>query len=139
RREMTESVAITRRATNGSDAEHTPWASGGGLSDADSEVSDSGSTRYDFVQEVGHGGIGVVYRGRDRHLGRDLAVKVLREAYRDKPEARGRFIAEARVGSQLQHPAIVPVYEQGLLDDGRPYFTMKLVEGLTLAALLRDR
>src|SRR5204863_5441259 len=90
-------------------------------------------------QEVGHGGIGVVYRGRDRHLGRDLAVKVLRAAYRDTPEARHRFAAEARVGSRLQHPAIVPVYDQGAFADGRPYFTMKLVEGHTLADLLRDR
>jgi serine/threonine-protein kinase len=81
----------------------------------------------------------VVYRGRDRHLGRELAIKVLRDDYRDRPEARRRFIAEARVGSQLQHPAIVPVYEQGQFADGRPYFTMKLVEGHTLAALLRDR
>jgi serine/threonine protein kinase len=139
RREMTESVASTRRATNGSDAERTTWASGADLSEAESEISDSGSARYELVREVGHGGIGVVFRGRDRHLGRDLAVKVLREVYRDKPEARRRFIAEARVGSQLQHPAIVPVYEQGRLDDGRPYFTMKLVEGHTLAALLRER
>src|SRR5207253_10484558 len=49
------------------------------------------------------------------------------------------FIAEARVGSQLQHPAIVPVYELGRSADGRPFFTMKLVEGHTLAELLRDR
>src|SRR5207253_2727809 len=96
-------------------------------------------SRYELVREVGHGGIGVVFRGRDRHLGRELAVKVLRETYRDQPDAQRRFLAEARVGSQLQHPAIVPVYEQGWFADRRPYFTMRLVEGHTLAALLRER
>jgi tetratricopeptide (TPR) repeat protein len=72
-------------------------------------------------------------------LGRELAVKVLRDDYRDRPDARGRFVAEAKVGSQLQHPAIVPVYELGHFADGRPFITMKLVEGQTLAALLRER
>ncbi len=99
----------------------------------------AGADRYELDREVGQGGIGVVYRARDRHLGRALAVKVLREEYRDDPDARRRFVAEARVGSQLQHPAIVPVYEQGQFADGRPYFTMKLVEGHSLAALLRGR
>src|SRR5262249_36653098 len=50
-----------------------------------------------------------------------------------------RFTEEARVGSRLQHPAIVPVYELGWFDDSRPYLTMKLVEGHTLSALLRNR
>jgi tetratricopeptide (TPR) repeat protein len=106
-------------------------------SDPAGEVS--GSARYDLLNEVGCGGIGVVFRGRDRVLGRDLALKVLREAFRDRPEARRRFLDEARIGSRLQHPAIVPVYEMGSFDDGRPYFAMKLVEGHTLAVLLRGR
>jgi tRNA A-37 threonylcarbamoyl transferase component Bud32 len=98
-----------------------------------------GADRYDLLQEVGHGGIGIVFRGRDRVLGRDLAVKVLREDYRDQPVCRRRFTEEARIGSRLQHPAIVPVYELGWFGDGRPYFTMKLVEGRTFADLLQDR
>src|SRR5262249_8951511 len=52
---------------------------------------------------------------------------------------RRRFVDEARVGSQLQHPAIVPVYELGEFADGSPFLTMKLVEGKTLAALLKER
>ena len=105
----------------------------------DARCQGSGPDRYDLMQEVGHGGIGVVFRGRDRHLGRELAVKVLRENYRDRPDARRRFVEEARVGSRLQHPAIVPVYELGWFDDRRPYFTMKLVQGHTLAVLLQGR
>src|SRR5207237_1039511 len=99
----------------------------------------TGEGRYELLREVGQGGIGVVFRSRDRILGRELAVKVLREAYRDNPDARRRFAAEARVGSRLQHPAIVPVYESGQFGDGRPYLAMKLVEGHTLAELLRRR
>jgi tRNA A-37 threonylcarbamoyl transferase component Bud32 len=137
--EIAQSSVTTRGAADGSDAASTDWSFVVGPRQVEGGVRDTTPGKYDLVQEVGHGGIGVVFRGRDRHLGRDLAVKVLREAYRDSPEARRRFIEEARIGSQLQHPAIVPVYEQGWLEDRRPYFTMKLVEGHTLAALLRER
>jgi tetratricopeptide (TPR) repeat protein len=95
--------------------------------------------RYELLGEVGQGGTGLVFRARDRLLGRELALKVLREAYRDHSDARRRFLREAQVGSQLQHPAIVPVYGLGWFDDRRLYLTMKLVEGHTLAELLRER
>src|SRR5262249_29249169 len=71
--------------------------------------------------------------------GRDLAVKVLLEELRDKPDLVRRFVEEAQITGQLQHPGIAPVYELGALADRRPYFTMKLVKGRTLADLLRDR
>jgi hypothetical protein len=89
--------------------------------------------------ELGRGGIGIVYRVRDPQLGRGLAVKVLRSKYLDDADARTRFVEEAQIGGQLQHPGIVPVHGLGTLPDGRPYFTMKLVRGQTLAALLAQR
>ena len=64
---------------------------------------------------IGHGGMGVVLKGYDADLGRDLAVKVLREQFRDQPEMVRRFIEEAQIGGQLQHPGVVPVYELGSL------------------------
>ena len=139
--EMTSAWDGTTPGPDASGAPPETWPGVGApdLADETAPGAATGSARYELLQEIGQGGIGVVYRGRDRHLGRELAVKVLRRAYRDQPAARRRFIAEARVGSQLQHPAIVPVYEQGWFADRRPYFTMKLVEGHTLAALLRDR
>jgi serine/threonine-protein kinase len=95
--------------------------------------------RYQFLGEIARGGMGAVLRGRDPDLGRDLAVKVLLESHEDKPEMLRRFVEEAQIGGQLQHPGIVPVYELGTFADRRPYFTMKLVRGRTLSSLLAER
>jgi serine/threonine-protein kinase len=98
-----------------------------------------GDGRYEVFGEIAHGGMGAVLRGRDHHLGRDLAIKVLLDRHRDRPDLERRFLAEARVGARLQHPGVVPVYELGRAGDHRPFFTMKLVQGQTLAALLATR
>jgi serine/threonine-protein kinase len=98
-----------------------------------------GADRYQFLGELARGGMGVVLRARDPDLGRDLAVKVLRGELASRPAVVRRFVEEAQVGGQLQHPGCVPVYELGAFADGRPYFTMKLVKGRTLAALLDER
>ena len=95
--------------------------------------------RYQLEREIGKGGIGKVIRGRDVEIGREIALKLLREEYRDSDEARLRFVEEAQIGGQLVHPAIVPVYERGTFPDGRPYFVMKLVRGQTLRDLLKSR
>ena len=78
-------------------------------------------------------------QGRDPDLGRDVALKVLREDLRDKVDMVRRFVEEAQIGGQLQHPGIVPIYELGTFDDRRPFFSMKLVKGDTLAKLLASR
>ena len=88
---------------------------------------------------LGRGGMGVVLKGHDTDLGRDLAVKVLQEQFRDEPEMIRRFVEEAQIGGQLQHPGVVPVYELGSLEDRRPYIAMQLVNGRTLAELLAAR
>ncbi len=95
--------------------------------------------RLRFLGEIARGGMGVVYGVRDDALGRILAVKVLRESHRHDPALVARFVAEARITGQLQHPGVPPVHELGTLDDGRPYFSMKLVKGKTLAEVLTDR
>src|SRR5262249_31814435 len=64
---------------------------------------------YTVLHEVGHGGRGIVYRVSDPELNRPLAVKVLRPELRDEPDAVRRFLEEAQVTGQLQHPGIVPV------------------------------
>ena len=95
--------------------------------------------RVQLLGEIARGGMGVVLKGRDPDLGRDVAVKVLLEAHKANPDLVRRFVEEAQIGGQLQHPGVVPIYELGTFGDGRPYFTMKLVKGQTLAELLSER
>jgi len=100
---------------------------------------DESDSRYRLDGEIARGGMGAILKGRDTDLGRDLAIKVLLEAHKDKPEVVQRFVEEAQIGGQLQHPGIAPVYELGQFADKRPFFSMKLVKGETLSKLLADR
>lgn len=90
--------------------------------------------RYQVLGEIARGGVGVVLKSRDKDLGRDVAIKVLRKEYAERADVVARFVEEAQIGGQLLHPGIVPVYGLGLQPDGRPYFAMKLVKGRTLWA-----
>jgi serine/threonine-protein kinase len=105
--------------------------------DMPASAGDTG--RYQLLGEIARGGMGVVLKGRDVDVGRDVAVKVLLEKHRDNPEMVRRFVEEAQISGQLQHPGIVPVYELGRLFDARLYIAMKLIRGRTLAALLDGR
>lgn len=96
-------------------------------------------SKYQLHGEIARGGMGAVLKGVDIDLGRNLAIKVLLDAHKDNPEVIQRFVEEAQIGGQLQHPGIAPVYELGTFADNRPYFTMKLVNGKTLASSLADR
>ena len=96
-------------------------------------------SRYRIDGEIARGGMGAIFKGRDTDLGRDLAIKVLLDSHKDKPEIIQRFVEEAQIGGQLQHPGIAPIYELGQFPDRRPFFAMKLVKGETLSKLLADR
>jgi len=106
---------------------------------AASRLVPHGRGNYQLLGEIARGGMGVILKGHDTDLGRDVAVKVLDGELAKRPAVVQRFIEEAQIGGQLQHPGIVPVYELGLMADERPYFTMKLVKGRTLAALFAQR
>jgi eukaryotic-like serine/threonine-protein kinase len=101
--------------------------------------SEDRNSRLQVQGEIARGGMGAILKARDADLGRDIAVKVLLEEHKGKPELIQRFVAEAQINGQLQHPGITPVYELGVFSDQRPYFTMKLLKGKTLAALLAAR
>src|SRR6478735_5412027 len=83
---------------------------------------------YRVEAVLGHGGMGVVYRAWHLRLQRPVALKMLLAGAYALPTARERFLREAEAVAALQHPNIVPVYDAGEVD-GRPYFTMELVEG----------
>jgi tetratricopeptide (TPR) repeat protein len=94
--------------------------------------------RYVVRGVIEGGGMGVVLRGHDPVLNREVALKVLRERFRGGEETIRRFEREAQIAGHLQHPAIPPLYELGHAD-GLPFIAMKLIEGETLARLLAQR
>jgi len=94
--------------------------------------------RYRIGAELARGGMGVVYLAEDILFEREIALKVLAPKLIGTPAAT-RFLAEARITGQLQHPGIPPVHEVGTLSDGRPFLAMKLIKGQTLAELLKAR
>ena len=95
--------------------------------------------KFQVQGEIARGGMGAILKGRDVDLGRSLAMKVLLDEHKENPLMVQRFIEEAQIGGQLQHPGVAPVYELGQFEDQRPFFTMKLVKGRTLAAMLSAR
>ncbi len=109
---------------------------GDGLHVTAAAVAPTGTPRYRLGDEIARGGMGVVYRATDTTLGREVAVKVLQERYGAESAVACRFADEARIAGQLQHPAIPPVHDLGILLDGRPFLAMKLIKGHTLSLLL---
>ncbi len=94
--------------------------------------------RYTLSRLHATGGIGRVWLARDASLGRDVALKELRPERAGQPAVWGRFLREAQVTGQLEHPGIVPVYELGRRpDDQAPFYTMRFVRGRTLAEAAR--
>jgi serine/threonine-protein kinase len=92
---------------------------------------------YQLGDLIGRGGMGEVIAAHDTRIGREVAIKRTRKAAPDD-ETTVRFLREARIQARLDHPAIVPVYELGTDDAGRPYFAMKRVSGKTLEERLNE-
>ncbi|MBA3697751.1 MAG: protein kinase [Planctomycetes bacterium] len=92
--------------------------------------------KYADAKEIGRGGMGVILRTTDRMVRRDVAMKVMR--HDTNAVQRARFLEEAQVTGQLEHPNIVPIHEIGVDAKARMYFTMKLVKGRSLLQVLDD-
>jgi serine/threonine-protein kinase len=87
--------------------------------------------QYDVEKEIGRGGMGIVYKGRDKRLKRPVAIKLLPPELAFRSEIRMRFLREAEMAAQLSHPHIVPIYSVDERE-GLVYFVMALVEGENL-------
>lgn len=96
------------------------------------------AARYTRLRELGQGGMGLVELCRDDRIGRDVALKVLLPDRTPNAQARARFLREARIQGQLEHPSIVPVYDLEVDPAGRASFTMKYLRGMTLSQILQD-
>src|SRR5579872_7630263 len=95
-------------------------------------------SHYDILEDLGAGGMGVVYRARDTRLGRDVAIKVLPTDRPLRETARARFQREAMTASSLNHPNIITIYEIGT-EDNTDFIVMELVRGTTLSSMVHKR
>lgn len=128
--QLRESQAETRPAGHSTDGHGNRQSSQAGV-------------RYADFDELGRGGMGVVMKVRDNDLRREVAMKIVRSDRVRAGTEQGRvtlrrFVEEAQITGQLEHPNIVPVHELGADATGRVYFTMKLVKGRPLSLILRD-
>ncbi len=137
-----ESDRVTRTHTGTSDAsaDHEPARRRPAASpDADDRLPAPlqyrDPARYEIVAEHGRGGLGRVFRARDKELGRDVALK---ELLSRGSTTELRFFREALITARLEHPGIVPVHEAGRWPDGTPFYAMKLVAGRPLKALIDE-
>lgn len=93
---------------------------------------------YQILEEIGRGGMGVIYRARQRHSRRIVAVKRILTYHADSQETLVRFRREAEAAARLDHPNILPIYEVGENEDGLPSFSMKFAAGGSLADAAPD-
>ncbi len=93
--------------------------------------------RYAVEKPLAQGGMGAVLLIKDGDFQRPAAMKVMLSRYAKSPEAMERFLAEAQVTAQLEHPNIVPIHDLGIMEDGTVYFTMKFIEGESLGGVVK--
>jgi serine/threonine protein kinase len=97
---------------------------------------------YEILEEIGRGGMGVIYRARQRYSRRFVALKRVLTYHADSHGTLARFRREAEAAASLDHPNILPIHEVGEIEDGLPFFSMKLATGgslRTVASALRGK
>ena len=94
--------------------------------------------KYQILEPLGEGAMGVVYRALDPVLGRTVAIKVMTDALAHDDELRSRFLREAQAAGSLQHPNVITIYDFGEVD-GHPFIAMELVEGTDLERILSEK
>jgi WD40 repeat protein/tRNA A-37 threonylcarbamoyl transferase component Bud32 len=94
---------------------------------------------YDLLDVIGEGGVGVVYAARQASIDRQVAVKMLKPATIDDPAQQRKFLSEAVVTGELEHPGIIPIYDLGCNRDGTLFYSMKRVQGTPWSKVLRKR
>src|SRR5438552_15011316 len=111
------------------------------LSEIDVRDGDWQLGNYQILEEIGRGGMGVIYRARQRHSRRIVALKRVLNYHADSRETLARFRREAEAVASLDHPNVLPIYEVSEGEDGLPFFSMKFAPGgslLDTAPALRD-
>ena len=104
------------------------------ISDLISSANEEG--KYIFAKEIGRGGMGAVFETVDQDIRRKVAMKVMLQTTKEDTATIKRFLEEAQISGQLEHPNIIPVHEIGIDDESKAYFTMKLVRGEDLGFII---
>jgi tRNA A-37 threonylcarbamoyl transferase component Bud32/tetratricopeptide (TPR) repeat protein len=105
---------------------------------ASTKIDESGSSRFRIERQHAEGGLGVVYLAEDMQIGRTVALKEMKPKFAKRQSLQSRFVFEAEINGRLEHPGIVPVYSLEHHEDGRPYYTMRFVEGNSLKDAIRQ-
>ncbi|MCU0722796.1 MAG: bifunctional serine/threonine-protein kinase/formylglycine-generating enzyme family protein [Planctomycetes bacterium] len=124
------------RTTEAETVELAPGQSPRTPAPAERDAFRSTAERYTILEEIGRGGIGAVFNAFDHNLQRHVAMKVMLPQHQGTARIE-RFVREAKLSGQLQHPNIVPVYDYGEFTENRPFFSMRLVRGQSLAEVLK--
>ena len=107
------------------------------LDEVDVRDADWRIGNYQILEEIGRGGMGVIYRARQRHSRRIVALKRILSYHADSRETLARFRREAEAAASLDHPNILPIYEVSESEDGLPFFSMKFAAGGSLVDVAR--
>jgi len=101
------------------------------------DTEDKSINRYTHIKTIGLGGVGAVLSAYEPELNREVAIKILRPAFRSSPDSLKRFFREARATAHIEHPNIVPVHQLGVFSDNGVFFSMKKVTGRDLRSVIR--
>jgi serine/threonine protein kinase/dipeptidyl aminopeptidase/acylaminoacyl peptidase len=141
RSELSERPVESRSASPAQDygsATNVADVSGSAYDSLGRRASGNVVAQFELQEPLGVGGMGVVYRARDRRLERTVALKFISRAVSEEPQAKARFLAEARAAAALEHPNICTVHEIGETPDGQLYIAMAFVDGPTLRQLVEE-
>ncbi len=100
--------------------------------------SEPDKPRYDLVDNFAHGGMGNIWKAHDQRIHRDVAYKELLPRALRRPRVVERFVQEAQITGQLEHPCIVPIYDLGNQENGAPFYAMKLIHGTEMKDHIED-
>ncbi len=101
------------------------------------QATESEMHRFEIREALARGGLGEVFIAHDTQLNRNVALKQILERWREHPDCNERFLLEAEITGRLEHPGVVPVYALGRQADGRYYYAMRLIRGVTLEVQIK--